>query len=198
MTEETHQALSDARAMADLAQGRIEALGTLYMRHGAMVRRALKRLAPEISRAELEELGQEVFLTLSDTATRYEERTRLRAWLYGIAVRKAKSWRRNTWLRRKLLGQHGSTGPGTSPGIAPSPEREVAMRQEATRVLSQLPSEQRDVLLLHAVEGFTGEEIAQILGIRPKTVWTRLHRARRAALAIRAEQGTAATREGDS
>jgi len=198
MTEETHEALSDARAMADLARGRMEALGELFTRHGAMVRRALKRLAPEISRAELEELGQEVFLTLSDTAARYEEQTRLRAWLYGIAVRKAKSWRRTTWLRRKLLGQHGGTSPGTSPGAASSPEREVAMRQEATRVLNRLPREQRDVLLLHAVEGFTGEEIAEILGIRPKTVWTRLHRARRAALAIRAEQGTAATREGES
>ena len=198
MTEETHEALSDARAMADLAQGRLEALGTLYMRHGAMVCRALRRLAPEISRAELEELGQEVFLTLSDTAARYEERTRLGAWLYGIAVRKAKSWRRKTWLRRKLLGQHGGTSPGTSPGTAPSPEREVAMRQEATRVLDRLPKEQREVLMLHAVEGFTGEEIAEILGIKAKTVWTRLHRARRAAIAIRAAEGTAATREGDS
>ena len=198
MTEETHEALSDARAMSDLAQGRMEPLGALYMRYGAMVRRALRRLAPEISRAELEELGQEVFLTLSDTAARYEERTRLGAWLYGIAVRKAKSWRRKTWLRRKLLGQHGSTGPGTSLGAAPSPEREVAMRQEATRVLDRLPREQREVLLLHAVEGFTGEEIAEILDIRPKTVWTRLHRARRAALAIRAAEGTAPTREGES
>jgi len=197
MTEETQEVFSDEQAMADLAQGRMEPLGTLYTRHGAMVRRALRRLAPEISRAELEELSQEVFLTLSDTAARYEERTRLGAWLYGIAVRKARSWRRKTWLRRKLLGLHGSAGPGTTPGSAPSPEREVAMRQEATRVLDRLPREQRDVLLLHAVEGFTGEEIAEILGVRPKTVWTRLHRARRAAVALRASEARAATRDGE-
>lgn len=198
MTEETLEALSDEQLMAGLAQGRIEPLGALYMRYGAMVRRALRRLAPEISRAELEELGQEVFLTLSDTAARYEERTRLRAWLYGIALRKAKSWRRTTWLRRKLLVWHAGASPGTVPGAARSPEREVAMRQEATRVLDRLPQEQREVLLLHAVEGFTGEEIAQILGIRPKTVWTRLHRARRAALEMRAGDGAAATRDGES
>jgi RNA polymerase sigma-70 factor (ECF subfamily) len=185
MTRETLEALSDEQLMAMLADGQMEPLGALFVRYGGMVERALGRLAPEISRAELEELGQEVFLTLSDTAARYEERTRLRAWLYGIAVRKAKSWRRTTWLRRKLLGRHGSVGPGLGSRSTTSPEKEVEMRQEAMRVLTRLPREQQEVLLLHAVEGFTGEEIAQILGVRPKTVWTRLHRARRAALALR-------------
>jgi DNA-directed RNA polymerase specialized sigma24 family protein len=32
---------------------------------------------------------------------------------------------------------------------------------------------------MHAVDGFTGEEIAQILGLSVGTVWTRLHRARK-------------------
>jgi RNA polymerase sigma-70 factor (ECF subfamily) len=185
MTGEILEELSDEQLMARLADGRMRALGTLYVRHGTMVKRALVRLAPEISRAELEELGQEVFLTLSDTAARYEERTRLKAWLYGIAVRKAKSWRRTTWLRRKLLERHGVAGPGLKPGAAASPEKEVEVRQEVQRVLAELPREQQEVLLLSAVEGFTGEEIAQILRVRPKTVWTRLHRARRAALAAR-------------
>jgi DNA-directed RNA polymerase specialized sigma24 family protein len=35
------------------------------------------------------------------------------------------------------------------------------------------------VLILHAVEGFKGEEIADILGIELNTVWSRLHRARK-------------------
>ena len=46
------------------------------------------------------------------------------------------------------------------------------------KALSRLSPKYRDVLILHAVEGFSGEEIAEILSIRPKTVWSRLHRAR--------------------
>ena len=60
-----------------------------------------------------------------------------------------------------------------------SPERAVATREEVWRALSMLPESQREVLLLH-VEGFSGDEISGMLDIRPKTVWTRLHRARRA------------------
>ena len=48
------------------------------------------------------------------------------------------------------------------------------------RGFSQLAKGQKDVLILHAVEGFTGEEIAQILDIEVNTVWSRLHRARSA------------------
>lgn len=54
----------------------------------------------------------------------------------------------------------------------------VELRDSVQRGLDRLSTGQREVLFLHAVEGFTGEEIARLLGIRPKTVWTRLHRAR--------------------
>jgi RNA polymerase sigma-70 factor (ECF subfamily) len=50
--------------------------------------------------------------------------------------------------------------------------------------LAALPEDQRDVLMLHAVEGFSGEEIAEILGIRHETVRTRLYRARQKLLDI--------------
>jgi len=172
--------LTDERLMATLATGELEALGELYRRHGALARSAIVRYAPEISAAELDELTQEVFLTLCDTATRYEEQQRFKAWLYGIAVRKTRSWQRTTWLRRRLLkSKHGEpVGLARRPGG--SPERAVALRELVDRTLARLTEGQRQVLLLHAVEGFTGEEIAEILGIRPETVWTRLHRVRRA------------------
>ncbi len=59
-----------------------------------------------------------------------------------------------------------------------SPARAAEVRQDVSRVFASLPSKQLEVLLLHAVEGFSGEEIAQVLGIRVGTVWSRLHRAR--------------------
>jgi RNA polymerase sigma-70 factor (ECF subfamily) len=156
----------------------MDALGGLYARHKGMVCAALLRFAPAASAAEIEELAQDVFLALPAAAARYEERAKFRSWLFGIAVRKARAFSRKAWIRR-VVG--AADGNAASP--EPTPDRAAEHREAALRVLASLPRAQREVLVLHAVEGFEGEEIARILGISAGTVWTRLHRARRAVLA---------------
>ena len=47
------------------------------------------------------------------------------------------------------------------------------------RALERLSAPKREVLLLAEVHGFSGEEIATMLGVPIGTVWTRLHHARR-------------------
>jgi RNA polymerase sigma-70 factor (ECF subfamily) len=170
----------DDRLMAVLASGEMYPLAALYARYGKAVRSTIRRFAPEISVAEAEELGQDVFLALAGSAGRYEGGNRLRAWIAGIAVNKARGWRRATWLRRRLLKLHHRDAVGIFAVKNAAPDTEAEQREELRQALARLSAVQREVLLLSVVEGFTGDEIAQILGIRPKTVWTRLHRARRA------------------
>lgn len=187
---------TDDRLMESLAAGNISSLAEIYMRYGRMARIAIRRFAPEIPEAEAEELGQEVFLGLEKTARRYRGNG-LKPWIYGIAVNKARSWRRSTWLRRKLLERHHRDRVGLFAVRQTAPDAEVEYRQEVQRALESLPPPQREVLLLHAIEGFTGEEIARILRIRPKTVWTRLHRARRAMVASLEGDALARARGGE-
>ena len=52
------------------------------------------------------------------------------------------------------------------------------MRQLILKSLSSLPDSEREVIILRAIEGFTGDEIALILGISHGSVRVRLHRAR--------------------
>ncbi len=52
------------------------------------------------------------------------------------------------------------------------------MRQLIHKSLSSLPDSEREVIILRAIEGFTGDEIALILGISHASVRVRLHRAR--------------------
>ncbi len=169
----------DEQLMAVLATGEMYPLARLYTRHGGMVRAAIHRHAPEISVAEAEEVGQDVFLALARSAGRYRKSGRFKAWLFGIAVNKTRSWRRSTWVRRNLLRRHHRDPVGIFAVEEASPVVDMENRDELCHALEKLPEAQRDVLLLHAIDGFTGEEIARILGIRPKTVWTRLHRARK-------------------
>jgi RNA polymerase sigma-70 factor (ECF subfamily) len=165
-----------------VANGEMEKLGELYLRHSSMVKRALRRTAPEMPSAVADELAQDVFVLLADKAMRYESRMKAKAYLYGIAVKKARAWRRNTWLRRKLLHQARDEGAFFDSEAGQSPLAGVELREVVAQTLSRLPEKQRTVLLLHAVEGFKGEEIANILGVSPKTVRTRLFRARQALL----------------
>jgi RNA polymerase sigma-70 factor (ECF subfamily) len=51
--------------------------------------------------------------------------------------------------------------------------------QLVERAIDALPQEFRTVLVTRVIEGMTVEETAELLGLRPETVKTRLHRARR-------------------
>jgi len=65
---------------------------------------------------------------------------------------------------------------------APNPEHH-AQRRDASRILAQLLAKlspaRRAAFVLFEIEGYTGEEIAKLEGIPVKTVYTRLHYARK-------------------
>ena len=64
----------------------------------------------------------------------------------------------------------------------PNGPEEWAWRRQAAdilqRLLARLSFEQREVYVLYELEELDGPDIAELLGIQPKTVWTRLRRAR--------------------
>lgn len=162
---------SDGELMRRLAAHDLAALGPLYARYGEMVRAVAHRHAHGVARATVEDVCQEVFLGLVDLAPRYVEQGRLKSFLYGVTLRKLRASRRKGALHRALLGRFMGEPRHTLP--PPSDDR-----RDLQRALAKLPEAQRDVLLLHSVEGLAGDEIAHTLGIELKTVWTRLHRAR--------------------
>lgn len=170
--------VDDETLAAATARGDGNSLGVLYERHSSMVKRALRRSAPEMPLDEAEDLTQDVFMLFWKKAAIYENRMKCKAYLYGIAVKKATAWRRRTWLRRKLLAREFSarTVLDIAPGAGASERLEV--KQTVRLALEKLPEKQRTVLLMYTVEGFSGDEIAAILKIPAETVRTRLCRAR--------------------
>ncbi|NOZ87373.1 MAG: RNA polymerase sigma factor [Deltaproteobacteria bacterium] len=174
---EQNRSLTDGELMERLANGRIEPLGELYLRHSDWVMTIMARHYRRIAKPDLEDLCQEVFLAVHEAAPRYKHTGSFKPWLYGIALRKARSYGRKTWVRRMILEQHRHffERPATS---RPCDPNEAIKDDQLTKALSTLPAAQREVLLLHTLDGFSGEEIADAVGIEIKTVWTRLHRAR--------------------
>lgn len=177
----------DAALMERLRQDDGEAWEALYMRYRRMVLSILAGRLPRAGGPDLEDLCQEVFITLYQTADRYREEGRFRSWLCGIAVRKAQNFGRRTWFRRKRLERSGSSTTAIAGAQESAPGARVEARLEVERAISSLPAAQREVLLLHTVAELSGEEIAAVLGLRPGAVRTRLHRARRALESARAK-----------
>lgn len=161
----------DEEHLRRLAKGDLQALGPLYERHRGVVMTVLRgQRAPTL---ELEELCQEVFLTLAKIAHRFSPPASVRSFIVGIAVRTAKKARAMSWLRGKLLLRNTPREEGQT-----TPHQRSDAAREAERLLSELPEDWRTVVLLNLVEGWTAEEIAASLGVKPSTIYTRLHRAR--------------------
>ena len=100
----------------------------------------------------------------------------LRPWLFTILRNLFISGRRRA-ARDRALFDDRADGAAES-DFAAAPEDAMALR-EAFALLDALPEEQREVVLLASVEGFTYDETARIVGAPVGTVMSRLARARR-------------------
>jgi len=129
------------------------------------------------SRAEAEEIAQEVFLRAYRAVADFRGDARLGTWLYGIASRLCLN-RLASPDRRVARGDAVLADvPASTPDAAAAAERaelDAALRA----AIAGLPEDRRLVLVLRDVEGLSYEEIANALDLDPGTVRSRLHRAR--------------------
>ncbi len=127
--------------------------------------------------AAAEDLLQEAFLRLTREVDAGRTPEHLRGWLYRVASNLAisRGRRRMTvvdWMSR--YGRH------TTEEVVASPESAVLARERSADIeaaLGILPAEARTALLLSA-EGFSGEEIAAVIGRSHGATRTLLTRAR--------------------
>ena len=155
--------------------GELSAWREFYSTHADRVGRFLVRLG--VPGGDVEDVVQEVFVTLHAELPRYDGRGPFKTWLYGIAMNHVRGHRRKLWRRRatRLAGFFGWSHD------APSPEAVCASgeaAQELQRILSQMSDKQREVFVLYEIEGLDGPSISRILGCSVNTVWSRARLAR--------------------
>ncbi len=150
----------DRYLLAALAGGDMEALGRLYDAYARPVYHLL--LARVADRETAEDLLQEVFMALLDQGRKAARIRNLPAYLFAIARRKA-SQSRNHRPPTDNLDNLQLVDVGTNPAEA------VAVRE----ALNELPTEQREVVVLKIWHDLTFEEIGQALQISPNTAASR-------------------------
>lgn len=133
--------------------------------------------------ADLDDLTQDVFLVVRRKLDDFDGGN-LRGWLYRITQRTVRDYRRGAWFRR-ILSRKSTRPTETSPlpqVLAPDPS-ELFERREAevllARLLDRMSEKRRVTFILFEIEGYSGEEIAELEGIPVNTVWTRLYHARK-------------------
>jgi RNA polymerase sigma-70 factor (ECF subfamily) len=149
----------------------------LFEEHADFVRRAVINLAGPGMDAD--DLVQDVFVQVFRGWDRFEGRSSVRTWLYGVALGVVRNARRRARFRRFLGLDAAEAAEPFEPEAQPDAQLE---RREAKQVvhavLEKLPEKKRTVLVLFELEGLSGEEIAEVVGCPVQTVWTRLFRAR--------------------
>ena len=118
--------------------------------------------------SDRQDVFQNVFLKYALSTTAFQSPEHRKAWLIRVTVNACRD-RLRSFFRRFSVGlEEGESLP------APS---ELA-HQELLEAVRALPGRYRDVIYLHYYEGYSAVEIAQMLGKRPNTIYTRLARAR--------------------
>lgn len=179
---------ADKEAMRRLARGEIDALGELYDRHHAAVRRFATRMSG--SSDDGDDIVHATFLNALKNASTFDLERSCRAWLLGIAAQLLRRERTQGARWARLLAAFRAPEPAWTR----DPERALSAREglgQVERALLRLPEPKRAVLVMAEIEGLGGAEIAQALEIPLNTVWTRLHHARRELTrALESEEGS--------
>ena len=152
--------------------------------------RRLYRLARSVVRndSEAEDIVQEAYVRAFTNLAEFRGDSRLATWLSRIVLNEAlgRVRRRRPTVDLTSIEQQersqGQTLPFPPATAQLDPERSVAQREIQLileRKIDDLPEHFRTVLVARAIEEMSVEETAQLLGLRPETVKSRLNRARR-------------------
>jgi RNA polymerase sigma-70 factor, ECF subfamily len=146
-------------------RGSAEAFAELFRRHWPRAHRAAWLVVHDATAAE--DVAQEAFLAAVRSLDRFDRRRPFGPWLHRIVVNRAIDYARARELRREVAA-------AASDPVAP-PDR-TAPADDLLAALAALPPDQRAVIVMRHLLGFTPGEIARALGLPRGTVNSRLRR----------------------
>ena len=130
--------------------------------------------------SETEDLAQEIFLVVRRKLARFDGNN-LPGWLYRITQLTVRDHRRRSWFKNLVVRRREIDLTEVSHG-GQSPERRYEQHENQRifqGLMQQMSEKRRTTFVLFEVEGYSGQEIAEMHDVPLGTVWTRLHHARK-------------------
>lgn len=183
---EADTAYSEAM-VRDACQGNRRAFGELFRLLYPRIHRTVWAMLGDESEAH--DVAQSAWIKAWDKRQSYNFQSLYTTWVHRIAVNCAlDALRRRKRLHQRFVRFFSSGEPSAEPPPADEPvdpelPDEALARKELGRAIeaavANLPDDQRTVLVLREFDGYSYAEIAKVLGLKPGTVMSRLHNARK-------------------
>lgn len=141
----------------------------IYRRHAARVHTLCRRM---VMPDEADDLTQEVFIRAWEKLSLFRGDSAFGTWLYRLAVNVILARRQRQAKYHERFG--AEVGGLESPASRDRPD----LRMDVDAAIRTLPAGAREVFVLHDIEGYKHEEIADLLGVSSGTSKSQLHRAR--------------------
>lgn len=177
---------TEAQLLARCRRGEPDAWDELFDRHYAAAGRFVFQLASDFSREDVEEVCQEVFLSVIRNLNSFHGDSQFQTWLFRIAANKARDYREKLHAAKRGGGQiplslnaeDAETGLTLDPpSDRPSPDMDLLNVERAELVreaLDQVGEPCREIIELRYFGDLSYEELSRDLQLNPKTVSSRL------------------------
>ena len=166
--QDTH--LSEAQLIRRAGDGDALAVRALYERYAPRVYAVVRRIAANDDLAQ--DYAQEAWIRAMRALPTFRGDARFSTWLHRIAVNAALQAVRRTGTRQKREAPMPET-------VAVDPKlRDTLLQKRLEAALDLLPEGMRQVLILHDVQGYTHDEIGEVLGVAAGTSKSQLFKAR--------------------
>src|SRR5437763_3903586 len=177
---------AEAELLARCRQGKAEAWNELFELHYAAAGRFVFQLGFDFTREDVEEICQEVFLTVIKSLSSFQGQSQFQTWLFKIALNRARDYRQRQHAAKRGGGQvtvslHNED-PETGftldpPSPLPGPDQALLNSEKLALVgqaLEQLGGPCQEIIELRYFGDLAYDEIARELDLNQKTVSSRL------------------------
>jgi RNA polymerase sigma factor (sigma-70 family) len=167
----------EADIVMDARSGEAAAIEKLLCACYPMLQRFLTGLSGDFASAE--DLVQEVMVKVLERLPQLNDPAAFLPWLYRIARNQFHSSNRYSQVRRNVSLEQLTEQPSNESYLVSAPHDvdRCHERINIEEVLASLDARSRDVLVLRHVFGYSGREIAEVLGITSAAAFQRIHRA---------------------
>lgn len=161
--------MTEGELLRQASNGDESAMHALYRRYAPRVYAVVRRLADDDAQAD--DWAQEAWIRAFRALPGFRGDSAFSTWLHRVAVNSALQGQRQR-------SRHASRETELPPTLMGAPTEPTVLRISLERALERLPDGMRRVMVLHDVEGFTHEEIGEMLGVAAGTSKSQLFKAR--------------------